>query len=405
MKGTALNALLGECGEIPLELRRKEILVKYLIKLYYNKNNSATSILQDKKYHNLEIKSKSKYNMLLKKFLSDAGIDLEQNNFVCKCTPWETLDAQVDLDLLNDFSVHKQNPDLLSDTVQTKFRTLSQNYSFLFFVDGSVTKDGKVGAAILSQPVLVSLQFALPNNFKIYYAEAFAILQAIDYIVKHDLQNSCIISDSSKVIMDIMNVNIETSPYPFVISSICNQLKTFTSITITWFPGHFAGNFPSADKLAREAAVLPSPSVPITFTCSEATCMLEEWIVGLWNKEWEEKPSCSYQKLFKLRKKNDCFSDTRRLDTAISRLRLMQTKLNAGKYKIGMHVDGACSSCGVLQDGIHFVMECVETTNLRDELKKLSLKYSINWSFAELLSHQESIKAIAKYIMNNNVEI
>jgi len=82
-----------------------------------------------------------------------------------------------------------------------------------------------VGAAILSQPILVSLQFTLPNNFKIYYAEAFAILQAIDYIVKHDLQNSCIISDSSKVIMDIMNVNIETSPYPFVISSICNQLK------------------------------------------------------------------------------------------------------------------------------------------------------------------------------------
>ena len=107
--------------------------------------------------------------MLLKNFLSDAGIDLEQNNFVCKCTPWETLDAQVDLDLLNDFSVHKQNPELLSDTVQTKFRTLSQNYSFLFFVDGSVTKDGKMGAAVLSHPTLVSLQFKLLNYFKIYY--------------------------------------------------------------------------------------------------------------------------------------------------------------------------------------------------------------------------------------------
>ena len=36
MKGTALNALLSECSELPLFLRREKIILTYLLKI---KNN------------------------------------------------------------------------------------------------------------------------------------------------------------------------------------------------------------------------------------------------------------------------------------------------------------------------------------------------------------------------------
>ena len=147
------------------------------------------------------------------------------------------------------------------------------------------------------------------------------------------------------------------SPYPSLISSICSILVNFTSVTIFWFPGHPDVNIPSADSLAKEAAMIPSFAYPVVFTCAEATCVLEEWMRVLWNREWEENSNCSYQKIFKVKMNKGRALKSRKLDTAINRLRLLQTKLNGGKFKIGLHPDGKCVSCGVLQDGTHFLFD------------------------------------------------
>jgi len=49
MRGTSLNALLGECTELPLYYRRIKITMNYLLKIYLNQQNSAKNVLQDKK--------------------------------------------------------------------------------------------------------------------------------------------------------------------------------------------------------------------------------------------------------------------------------------------------------------------------------------------------------------------
>ena len=83
----------------------------------------------------------------------------------------------------------------------------------------------------------------------------------------------------------------------------------------------------------------------------------------------------------------------------------MQTKLNAGKFKIGLHRDGLCEACGVLQDGNHFILECVETTTLREKLKEITERLNLKWSYADILSNQCTINEIAKYIMEHELEI
>ena len=59
--------------------------------------------------------------------------------------------------------------------------TLTIIYDHIIFVDGSVTSEGKVGAAIFSPSLSHSEIFRLPDNFSIYYAEAYALLQGLKF--------------------------------------------------------------------------------------------------------------------------------------------------------------------------------------------------------------------------------
>ena len=84
-------------------------------------------------------------------------------------------------------------------------------------------------------------------------------------------------------------------------------------------------------------------------------------------------------------------------------MRLMQTNLNAGRFKIGLHQDGMCSTCGVAEDGVHFLMACRDTKDLRDQILKTTK--NINFNFPELMSNLETVNIIAKYILENKVNM
>ena len=66
---------------------------------------------------------------------------------------------------------------------------------------------------------------------------------------------------------------------------------------------------------------------------------------------------------------------------------------------------GLCETCGVLKDGIHFLIECVETTTLREKLKEITERLNLKWGYADLLNNQGTINEIAKYIIENDIEI
>jgi len=113
-------------------------------------------------------------------------------------------------------------------------------YKHVFFVDGSVSSDGKVGASAYSPSVPIKLQFKLPDNFSSYYAEAYAILQVLNYASNTNLVSICIISDCAKVLYDIKRSSFDASPHPNLIYSIANCISSFprNSILVKLLPGH-----------------------------------------------------------------------------------------------------------------------------------------------------------------------
>ena len=96
--------------------------------------------------------------------------------------------------------------------------------------------------------------------------------------------------------------------------------------------------------------------------------------------------------------------ESRKKDTIINRIRLQQTRLKAGKFKIGLHVDGLCSKCGMEEDAIHFLLHCKDTEELRENLKNFYGE-GINWDFQYLISDQNAIQIIADFITMKNIEV
>src|SRR5437867_3744257 len=100
MTGTSLDALLGECGELQLKLRREQVLIKYLLKIVNAPSNAASCVLQDKKFFQLEFIAKSYFKGALNDFLNDNGISICLDPISLKKTPEFNLEDQIDLTYL-----------------------------------------------------------------------------------------------------------------------------------------------------------------------------------------------------------------------------------------------------------------------------------------------------------------
>jgi ribonuclease HI len=402
MKGTSLNALLGECDELPLWIRRKKILLKYLLKINNLTRNSAHYVLLDKYYYQLGLRERPYYKELLNNFLLETEIELDSGELTFNSTPWLNFCDQVDLSLLSFPLLIKSDIEL-----SNFFINLTETYKYLIFCDGSVKPDGKVGAAITSTLFPSPLLFKLPNHFTIYYAEGYALLKAILYVINHNLDEVCIISDSSKVLQDIKSSALDHCPHPFLISQICRLINDHPHIRLVlkWFPGHCNNvHIQNTDKNAKLASTFGSSAVDIKYTRNESVQAVDDWISKLWQKEWSQRSTSSYQKIFTSSKNCHFFQLQRRQETIISRLRLQQSNLNSGLHKLGLHDDGSCSTCGKLQDSYHFLIECPDNEQLRLKLKN-SRQAARDWNLSSLLSDPASVVIIANYVTEKKLTI
>ena len=402
LKGTSLKALLSECGEIPLHLRRKKLLLNYLLKIYDNQNNLANSTLTDLNFYQLESKSKSEFRINLNEFLIDTNTKLISYKSEYKYCPGTDLSMHIDISLLNHIEFLRNQPNKIEEIINNSILT----YTNVIFVDGSVNNNLKVGAAILAPLLDEYYLYKLPRGLSIYYAEAYAILQAILFAKSLKLTNFCIVSDCSKVLLDIYHLDFQTSPHPSIIQQICKEISEISQckFIIQWLPGH--GNhihLKKIDHLAKSASNVGMDTT-IEVTKEEALTRVEEWILSRWRIEWEKDISTQYQKEFKLQHTSITFISNRKNEVRISRLRLLHARLNGCLKKVNLHPDGLCTTCHTTQSCQHFLLFCDNTISLRNEIKKT---YSAKkpWTFSDLMNDPQVMNTVAKYLNDNNINL
>src|SRR6266516_4916277 len=151
------------------------------------------------------------------------------------------------------------------------------------------------------------------------------------------------------------------------IYKICDISQSFPSAhkSLTWLPSHYGNShIDIVDHLAKSSSN-SLQTTNIDQTRDEAVLVVNNWIWSIWKKQWENKTTNQYQNTFKLQQKTLQFNIAWKDSCIVNRLRMLQSRLNAGLHKVGRHDTGLCSTCNTLQTEKHFLLGCIETIELR----------------------------------------
>ena len=204
-------------------------------------------------------------------------------------------------------------------------------------------------------------------------AELFAINRVMYWLLLNQPliqgQDVVILSDSKSGIMALQNRHHRS--YSFATNQILNLASILqdneVNLVIQWIPSHvgLAGN-EKADALAKAAHNLPritaAPLDPMEMktklkNTSKERCQQrydiakQETHIGNIKDKWEPWPWTS--------------SKSRRMETAMARLRIGHSRLKAHLFRFGLMADPNCTTCGVPENTKHVLVECSRTRRER----------------------------------------
>ena len=248
------------------------------------------------------------------------------------------------------------------------------------YTDGSKYADSTTAAMwVPSLDLEDSWKLDWGKTRSIMGAEIFAINRALHWLLLNQPliqgQDVVILSDSKSGIMALQNHHHRS--YSFATNQILNLASILkdneVNLAIQWIPSHvgLAGN-EKADALAKAAHNLPriteAPLDPMEMkTKLKAVCKercqqrydaaKQETHIGSIRDKFEPWPWTS--------------SKSRRMETAMARLRIGHSRLKAHLFRFGLTTDPNCITCGVPENTKHILVECSRT---RRERGALSLK-------------------------------
>ena len=161
----------------------------------------------------------------------------------------------------------------------------------------------------------------------------------------------------------------------------------------------------SADRLAKQATAHDFTK-DLTYSLHDYNRLVETLIWEMWMKSWNEDKGCSYQNYFQPTANGVMFKQSsRRCETMLSHLRMGQTRLNSGLYKIGRHVSGLCDNCQVPETTEHFLLYCNSTESLQSQLRKIFEKLEVEMNLTSILTVHEAQDIIVRYIKLNQIDV
>jgi len=364
MKCTPINALLEECGELPLKLRSERALLRYVNKIKSKTGNPANEALTEaweNYYGNYKIGTEPIYNKT-KEFLErTAGQTVKAE--IKSRPPWLQCDITIDTELRNVISkqVNTQTTKHLATDKIDRYSDHVQVYT-----DGSKTMTGETGAAFYIPKHDIQKMFKLENHVTVNTAELIAIKEAINHITesdKYSRQKIAIFTDSLNAATalaktnPLMHENIQTEIIDLAESLAEQEIK----IKIIWIPSHVGieGN-DMADKLAKAAVMKSQTDLNLPYSSSENNAEIDKYINQKWQEVYNSIQTGSHYKLIEPNiSRGIKYTNTNRWkEVIITRLRLGKCLLNHYKHKIKLHSTGLCDQCNCPETITHFLLEC-----------------------------------------------
>ena len=148
MRSTPIHALLQECGEVPLSLRRRKLQLLYAIKLQTSRNNLAKSIIANSwETHYRRFKAGAEpISTIVSEYLGIVK-GLIEEQMISDTQPWHFHHTNTDMELRKLISrPKKDNPEIIKCYALELMDKYKDNFKIFRPTDGSTTENGQVGS-------------------------------------------------------------------------------------------------------------------------------------------------------------------------------------------------------------------------------------------------------------------
>lgn len=383
---TPIVALQVEINEMPLNIRRKQLMAVYWTNLNSQNEVHPTRKILGKCWEQGMKKHKS-FGWVVEEDIKEMGI----NNYRCvprviyPHTPiWIIPQPVVDLTLLEIRQSEGNNG--MEVMRANEYLRITYGDSIQIYTDAS-KKGRRVGVAVNVPKLMVKKKARISDQLSIYTGELMAILLGVQIIKERKIKNAVICSDSYSAIVSIYNQKSESRPD--LIMEILQNLFELKQIKIEvqfmWVPAHVGikGN-EEADKLAKQVVDEDRVEIELSHSLKEIKSVIKEEMIKKWQQYWDNESKGRHlyaiqKKVGKGRKRGR----NRREESIITRLRVGHTGLNKTLHLISKHPTGLCEKCGQSETVEHVFINCngydEEREVLREELwknegKELTLK-------------------------------
>ena len=429
-KSTKHEALLVESGELPLDLRWEELTFRYWCRILAQGNNNAAFAVSQPPFLKIYQRYKVQqhwdktntgpfgyrvYKQFMKPNAPFENLEIEPQN-PPQLPPW-TLHAPT---ISTEIRQHVSKKDLPALIRNVALEIIERKYSNFvkIYTDGS--KDptsGLTGAGIFDSHSSLGYSFRCQTNMSICSAELLAIVEALDLVKgiwdespNNNYKNIVILSDSLSAIQAIQNRNSARPDLVNWILSLCHSLTLNYGclISIEWVPAHvdIYGN-EEADKYAKLG--LDSEDVCDTNLGHKEVYPL---IRRQTRTTWQNRANPLNLPIMEIKSnistKTYLYHNSKRIDRAITRLRLRRTLLDGELGKYILKTDPICPVCNVNMDTEHYLLHCptynTQRTELIDGLKTLGYDSFTLKTILDPPKHvaNAAFKHLGLYIVNTN---
>lgn len=385
VKSTPIPALQVLAGEMPLEIRRIQLMSNYWGNLKGHKEQHPTKVVLQDCWEQMEQQCKS-FGWASKVYADEIGItniNMSPTVVIPEVAPWRHNMPKIDFYLLEFKRTEREEVDMLlafAEHINQQYAQYMQVYT-----DGSKIPENQCTGVAFSVPERnVCVNKRTTDCLGVYTVELVAVLLALQWIDDNKPGNILICSDSVSVLKSLRSFRSSRQDILFKILELHSRIiQQGMMIGFMWIPAHVGlrGN-EEVDELAKQAVKRDSVELHIPLSKAEVKGMvwrkaIEEW-QGKWNNETRGRFLYSINNTVSINTAVRNMGRTRKEEIICNRIRLGHSNLNSTLRRIGKHPTGLCEYCQTEETITHAIIECTkyreERQNLKEKLEEKGVK-------------------------------